>query len=125
MTPLTAAAESCNTEMVKLLLKKGADVNSRENCGESALFLASVNGCVETVRELLEKGANPNIEDNVGLTPLTAALIGDWIFIEHPRRETVADSRVRCEMRMPKYSLRQEYTPDEELIKLLEAHGAR
>ncbi|KAJ7112592.1 hypothetical protein C8R44DRAFT_985049 [Mycena epipterygia] len=55
-----AAARSGHTNIVHLLLEKGADVNAANALHESALHGASVGGHTETVRVLLEKGADVN-----------------------------------------------------------------
>ncbi len=60
---------SCNEEIIYRLLACGADVNARNNDGESALHMA-VNYCNEFIRPLLEAGADINAQDNDGETPL-------------------------------------------------------
>lgn len=60
--------------MVKLLFKYGADVNIKNNCGHTALHIASTysdkENSVNVVKLLLQNGANVNMEDNSGYTPL-------------------------------------------------------
>ncbi|AGC02287.1 ankyrin repeat protein [Acanthamoeba polyphaga moumouvirus] len=61
-------------EIVKLLLKSGADINSINNLGETALMICSqysnIYSTPETVKLLLEYGANPNIKSYQNLTAL-------------------------------------------------------
>jgi ankyrin repeat protein len=44
--------------MVKLLLEKGADLESKDTRGRTLLSLASENGCEMVVKLLREKGAD-------------------------------------------------------------------
>ena len=62
MTPLTAAALVNDTEVVKLLVAKGApvEVPSANGAAATPLMAAATNGNLETVRLLLARGANPN-----------------------------------------------------------------
>jgi ankyrin repeat protein len=52
-----AASGGGRTEMVKLLLDKGANVEARSDDGTTALQLAVSNGNTEVVKLLREKGA--------------------------------------------------------------------
>ena len=57
-TPVLIAAREGHTDMVKLLVAYGANVNRRNNSGITALVCASANGRESTVRALIELGAN-------------------------------------------------------------------
>ena len=73
-SPLIRAAERGRTEVVKLLLEKGADVNVKQiGTGATALIMASQGGHTEVVKLLLEKGADVNAKDNNGITALLIA----------------------------------------------------
>jgi len=72
-TPLMYAALARNTEVIKLLLGKGADVNARHNRNGTALMLAAQMGDPGTTRLLLEKGAEVNVRDEYGYTALMCA----------------------------------------------------
>ena len=54
---LHVAARMGHTEMVRLLLDRGADVNVRDRGGRAPLHLACMNGHTDTVRLLLDRGA--------------------------------------------------------------------
>lgn len=49
------------TQPVKLLISEGANVNLKDDKGNTALMNAAENGHLEIVSELLANGANPNI----------------------------------------------------------------
>ena len=68
---IDGAAENDSDQSLRLLLLRGASVNSRNANGETALHAA----CSITVNEivnakvLIEHGADPSIKNHVGLTP--------------------------------------------------------
>jgi cytohesin len=72
-TPLMYAASTGNTDVVKLLIDKGADINARNNGDWTALMLAAQTGALDTVRLLLEKGADANAANEDGYTALMCA----------------------------------------------------
>jgi ankyrin repeat protein len=71
--PLLDAAFANDTEVIKFLIKRGADVD-RQNCyGETALMKASEVGRAEALIELLNSGANKNIRSRDGTIALDKA----------------------------------------------------
>ena len=64
-----------NISEVKLLLDYGADVNAKNDNGETALDWTSVTGHIEPVKLLLEYGADVNVKNNYGSTPLACPCI--------------------------------------------------
>ena len=72
-----------DTENVKLLLKNGADVNAKNNDGQTALMWASDNGHIEVVRLLLENGANVNAKKDDGQTVLMVVCDCDEEYIHY------------------------------------------
>ena len=85
-TPFVRAAQSSDTELMKLLLARGADPKIPTDHNDTALTAAagigwvegvtyehSVKENVEAVRMLLDLGLDPNAANNDGRTPLMAA----------------------------------------------------
>ena len=56
---------------IETLLQNGADINARDNFGQTALIRATENlDAKDTIWLLLNKGADPNLKDNCGTTAL-------------------------------------------------------
>jgi len=72
-TALHRACENGHTEVARLLIERGADVNAMVDRGSPLLF-AAARGDKRTVELLLSKGANINIKTRQGRTPLFAAM---------------------------------------------------
>ncbi len=90
-TPLLIAAENGQTEIVDLLLKKGADINARDRTngaplsqGNSALILAAAMNHLDTVQLLLAQSKKPNIlfQEREGKTAF-------WFAVENENLEMV------------------------------------
>src|ERR1051326_737250 len=67
-TPLMIAARAEQPEMLKLLLRYGADVDARDNFGETALIKAATSGIVSGIETLLAAGANIEARNSIGQT---------------------------------------------------------
>lgn len=78
--PLTSAAGQGRIEVVRYLLRQGADVNHQAACGWTPLFRSVRWGHIAVVSLLLERGARVALADNVGLTPLMLTCL--WGHIE-------------------------------------------
>ncbi|XP_053555667.1 LOW QUALITY PROTEIN: ankyrin repeat domain-containing protein 55 [Bombina bombina] len=72
-TPLMHAVSGRQVDTVKLLLKMGANINTQDACGRTALSLATYLGWLEGCVSLLRNGAKQNIPDKNGRLPLHAA----------------------------------------------------
>ena len=69
---LMMASQNGHTEIVEVLLEKGAQVDIQSSTEKSSLHLASRNGHTKVVRLLLEKSA----QVNEGVSTLVAAVEG-------------------------------------------------
>lgn len=80
-TPLMRAAEYANKnnnlDVLKCLIKAGADVNVKDAEGNTALIFAIKNHHKYTAIELIKAGANPNVENKNTETALKLAIIYD------------------------------------------------
>jgi ankyrin repeat protein len=72
-TPLHLAATHCHTDVVLLLLNKGAKIDPKAAGGATPLHLAAQEGCADMVSLLLAKGAKVNARDDQKRTPLVRA----------------------------------------------------
>ncbi|KAH8655982.1 ankyrin repeat-containing domain protein [Tricladium varicosporioides] len=57
-------------DLVKILLGRGFNVNTKTQNGRTPLYFASKGGKAEMVEYLLEKGADASIKDNFDISPL-------------------------------------------------------
>ena len=57
------------------LIAMGADVNVRNEAGETPLMCAAAKGYADMVQVLIQNGANPRLENNRGESALTIALM--------------------------------------------------
>ena len=68
------ASHDGQAAVVRELLARGADVNARNNSGNTALHVASYSGRAEVMRELLKRHVvDVNAQDDSGNTPLILA----------------------------------------------------
>ncbi|XP_022091648.1 inversin-B-like [Acanthaster planci] len=73
MTPLSRAVINKQLDMVKLLVKMGADINIQDALGRTPLCLAAYEGWYHGVIYLLRSGGKQAIADTSGRLPLHAA----------------------------------------------------
>ena len=71
--PLSAATVSNKTDVVKCLVKRGADIHFAQHGGITPLHSAAYNGNEELVQIFLAHGADPNAKDDSGKTPIEMA----------------------------------------------------
>jgi ankyrin repeat protein len=82
VTPLASAAAAKQTDIARLLIAHGANVNARTASGHIPLHEAAGNGNVEMVKLLIENGADVHARTDEDKTPLDFA-------IEYKRPEVV------------------------------------
>jgi len=73
---LIAAAFRGDSNQVKTVLAKGAEVNFQGTDGVTALYIAAQNGHMEVVEALLAHQAKVNLQGNNGATALMVAARG-------------------------------------------------
>ena len=73
-----------NVQLCEFLIRKGVDVNARDNSGNLALHYAVREGRLDTVRLLLKHGSDFSMKNDFGDDALqTAALRGSVSIVEH------------------------------------------
>src|ERR1700755_1916245 len=75
-TVLMVAAFAGQTNVVRTLIKHGANMDARTYKGRTALMWAAWRGHEATVQSLVEGGASINAQDNIGASALFYALSG-------------------------------------------------
>lgn len=68
-----AAASRNYSRVLGLLIQLGADIDARDNIGQTPLHVAVANGSLEAISVLLSAGASTSLIDNAKCTPLRAA----------------------------------------------------
>jgi len=63
------------TELVELLLARGADPDAQDQRGVGVLHAAAMHGLAEPCRSLLRAGADPSLRDTLGRTAAEVALM--------------------------------------------------
>lgn len=83
-TALMKAVINKDLNMIRLLLKYGANINSVDERGESAVLLAAYLNQFEVVRYLQGAGADINLASKAGITPImTAADHGNLALVKY------------------------------------------
>jgi len=72
---LLAASRMGNLAAAKAAVEKGAAIETTTPYGQTALYLAAMNGHEEVVQFLLDKGANTNVKDTFYKAPMLAFVI--------------------------------------------------
>lgn len=83
-TPLNFASLEGKTDIVKYLVEKGADINTRDREGSNPLQNAAIKGYFDIVKILVEKGSDVNYKDDNDVTPLHfACMSGNYELVKY------------------------------------------
>jgi ankyrin repeat protein len=74
---LHRAVHTGNVDMVKFLVSRGADVNVKDNYGQTPVQIAAQLDDVQIIIHLVSHGAEINIKNSIGKTPLHDAVAHD------------------------------------------------
>lgn len=78
-TPLMAACNKGDPNIVKILINAGAYLETKNDSGKTALMMASIKGHADAIGILLEHGADINNCDKSGLCALHCAVDGEQL----------------------------------------------
>lgn len=106
LSPIFFAAKSGNPELIKYLVSKGANVNSRSNYRATPLMYAVSEGHIEAVKMLIALRADVNAEMSPNLQNMDLRKIGSYHDISNAYRRAMS-------------------THNEPMRRLLAANGAR
>ncbi len=112
-------------DTVRILLNRGADVNTKDNYGFTPLIFAAKYGHTTTVKLLLTRGADVNVKSKLlGYTALmNAAAFGDIEMVK-ALLERGADVNARNNEGVTALTFAQE-AGKSDIIELLKKHSAR
>ena len=120
---LHKAIKAGNLDKAEWLIKKGADIEAKDECGHAPLYNAIESGNEAMVRMLLENGAHVNTQDKYGETLLHETVVLGREALVQLLLDNGADIDIRN---------REGYTPlmwaiftdRNEMVKLLVENGA-
>ncbi|KAK3186393.1 hypothetical protein K4F52_004931 [Lecanicillium sp. MT-2017a] len=95
-TPLILAAAKGHTQIVKMLLAAGANVNARGDDGMNSLQSAANEAPLELLEVLLAHGADPHHVDDQGHTVAMSAVYNKDIKVLERLLEAGADGEAKC-----------------------------
>jgi len=122
---LHGAAASGDKEGVERLIAQGADLNAKDNNGQTPLHLSILNRRAGQARwVLISQGADVNAKTNDGRTPLIMAVTRGDQYLEEVLIANGADITVKDNRGRTLLQLAQE-KGHTEIIELLKRHGAK
>lgn len=111
-------------KMIELFIKKGADVNIKNQKGVTALWLNALDDNQEMVSFLIKHGANPNIRDKEGSTLLSEVALDGKKDILELLLKNKSDVNAKDEKGHTVLDYMKE-TKQTEIIKLLQKYGSK
>lgn len=95
-TALILAAQKGHDDVIRALISRGAEIDTHNTDGVTAVFMAALNGRVSSIRLLARHGARLDFKTNKeGWTPLMGAVVNDHSEAVRALLELGADSRAR------------------------------
>ncbi|HVA67650.1 MAG TPA: ankyrin repeat domain-containing protein [Elusimicrobiota bacterium] len=123
LTPLMIAADCGHSRIVNLLISRGASLNERTGCEETALILACKNAHESSARPLVEAGADLNAGELFkGMTALMFAAYHGQTCIVRLLLEAGADAALKSKDGMTALDFARTASR-EDAIDLLLSHG--
>ena len=124
-TPLCQAAKNSHTEVVQLLIDKGAKPNSTDKYGRTPLYWAARKNCYKVIRILIDNGADVR-EQMAGPTPLHwVAHYGHIDLLKSLMDKGAEPDKKDCYGHTPlQWAKRSPIKLDRDLVKLLLERGS-
>lgn len=116
LMPLMVAATSNDTEIMKSLIRSGADVDAAAKDGSTALIMATKRGKLESALTLLEAGAHVDARDSNGWTALQWASTEGHVEIAKLLEEEGASMAVLNDSELIKAVMAQNMTAVQEAL---------
>ncbi len=97
-TFLIRATARNQTDIIDILLKKGAKIDATDKVGHTPLMYATMNDLHSTLKFLLKRGANPTIKNIEGYTALNLANL----ILKALNNEAPTDNNIKSFEKIPK-----------------------
>jgi len=122
-TPLNLASYEGKLDIVKYLLEKGADINTKDREGSTPLQNAAARGWLDIAKLLVEKGSNVNYRDDNDVTSLHFACMSGNLDLVKYLVEKGADINAVSKIgRKP--AVEGVFSGNIEIIRYMESKGA-
>ena len=122
-TPLKTAIEGGFVDIVRFLVKNGANINRTNEGGVTPLQTAIRWGNLETVKFLLAAGAEVNVRDAYGFTPLMYAASGNKPEAAGLLLDKGADPQIKNNRGQTAMDLVSRNLPNKEVTELFVSRG--
>jgi hypothetical protein len=119
-TPLMRLDDDSTKELVELLLNHGAKIDLEDKMGNTALILAAESASAEVIEALLKGSPDVNVANEEGQTALMNAAYNDDL----ESVKLLINAGADVHMKNSDEESAIDMTSDEEVEKLLVAHGA-